>query len=72
MYTFATPKLQPLINQPEGKSFILSCLSTEDTQLYDQFIQMDGEDLDDYAEEKVRAMLCRICFSCDLEAEIGS
>eukprot|EP01127_Copromyxa_protea_P016748 TRINITY_DN5032_c0_g1_i1.p1 TRINITY_DN5032_c0_g1~~TRINITY_DN5032_c0_g1_i1.p1 ORF type:complete len:345 (-),score=48.74 TRINITY_DN5032_c0_g1_i1:50-1084(-) len=30
VYTFATPKLQPLITKPEGKSFIQSCLNTPD------------------------------------------
>ncbi|KAL5039199.1 hypothetical protein BDV3_002585 [Batrachochytrium dendrobatidis] len=30
VYTFATPKLQPLITNPEGKSIIQSCLNTPD------------------------------------------
>lgn len=29
VYTFATPKLQPLITNPEGKAFIQSCLNPE-------------------------------------------
>lgn len=31
MYTFATPKLQPLITKPEGKNLIQACLNAPDT-----------------------------------------
>eukprot|EP01100_Stratorugosa_tubuloviscum_P010021 TRINITY_DN424_c1_g1_i1.p1 TRINITY_DN424_c1_g1~~TRINITY_DN424_c1_g1_i1.p1 ORF type:complete len:122 (-),score=46.25 TRINITY_DN424_c1_g1_i1:396-761(-) len=31
VYTFATPKLQPLITKPEGKNLIQSCLNAPDT-----------------------------------------
>lgn len=31
VYTFATPKLQPLITKPEGKNLIQACLNTPDT-----------------------------------------
>eukprot|EP00122_Pirum_gemmata_P015880 Pgem_evm1s14838 len=30
VYTFATPKLQPLITKPEGKNLIQSCLNAPD------------------------------------------
>lgn len=30
MYTFATPKLQPLITKPEGKNLIQACLNAPD------------------------------------------
>ncbi len=30
VYTFATPKLQPLITKPEGKALIQSCLNPPD------------------------------------------
>lgn len=30
VYTFATPKLQPLITHSEGKNFIQSCLNAPD------------------------------------------
>mmetsp|Transcript_34658 Transcript_34658/g.87117 ORF Transcript_34658/g.87117 Transcript_34658/m.87117 type:complete len:223 (+) Transcript_34658:995-1663(+) len=31
VYTFATPKLQPLIQKPEGKNLIQACLNAPDT-----------------------------------------
>merc|ERR1712137_502202 len=31
VYTFATPKLQPLITKPEGKNLIQACLNATDT-----------------------------------------
>eukprot|EP01102_Stenamoeba_stenopodia_P015162 TRINITY_DN5142_c0_g1_i1.p1 TRINITY_DN5142_c0_g1~~TRINITY_DN5142_c0_g1_i1.p1 ORF type:complete len:289 (-),score=54.57 TRINITY_DN5142_c0_g1_i1:208-1074(-) len=31
VYTFATPKLQPLITKPEGKNLIQACLNTPDS-----------------------------------------
>lgn len=31
VYTFATPKLQPLITKPEGKNLIQACLNSPDT-----------------------------------------
>ena len=31
VYTFATPKLQPLITKPEGKNLIQACLNAPDT-----------------------------------------
>eukprot|EP01103_Thecamoeba_quadrilineata_P002215 TRINITY_DN12207_c0_g1_i1.p1 TRINITY_DN12207_c0_g1~~TRINITY_DN12207_c0_g1_i1.p1 ORF type:complete len:292 (-),score=59.59 TRINITY_DN12207_c0_g1_i1:14-889(-) len=31
VYTFATPKLQPLITKPEGKNLIQTCLNTNDS-----------------------------------------
>ena len=30
VYTFATPKLQPLITKPEGKNLIQACLNAPD------------------------------------------
>jgi len=30
VYTFATPKLQPLITKPDGKNLIQSCLNAPD------------------------------------------
>lgn len=30
VYTFTTPKLQPLVTKPEGKNLIQSCLNTPD------------------------------------------
>ncbi|KAI8914196.1 SRF-type transcription factor (DNA-binding and dimerization domain)-domain-containing protein, partial [Gorgonomyces haynaldii] len=30
VYTFATPKLQPIIAEPEGKNMIQQCLNTPD------------------------------------------
>jgi hypothetical protein len=30
VYTFATPKLQPLITKPEGKNLIQACLNASD------------------------------------------
>jgi MADS-box transcription factor/pheromone receptor transcription factor len=30
VYTFATPKLQPLITKPEGKNLIQTCLNAPD------------------------------------------
>lgn len=38
VYTFATPKLQPLITKPEGKNLIQTCLNTPD-----QFDSIDRE-----------------------------
>lgn len=35
VYTFATPKLQPLITKPEGKNLIQACLNAPDAQEYD-------------------------------------
>jgi len=32
VYTFATPKLQPLITKPEGKNLIQTCLNSPDAQ----------------------------------------
>lgn len=40
VYTFATPKLQPLITKPEGKSFIQSCLNTPDEEANQEFEMM--------------------------------
>ena len=31
VYTFATPKFQPLITRPPGKTFIENCLNTPDS-----------------------------------------
>ena len=31
VYTFATPKFQPLIARPPGKTFIENCLNAPDT-----------------------------------------
>ncbi|KAI8888121.1 SRF-TF-domain-containing protein [Backusella circina FSU 941] len=31
VYTFTTPKLQPLVTKPEGKNLIQSCLNTPDS-----------------------------------------
>ena len=33
VYTFATPKLQPLITKPEGKNLIQACLNAPDVSL---------------------------------------
>lgn len=33
VYTFTTPKLQPLVTKPEGKNLIQSCLNAPDTSL---------------------------------------
>ncbi|KAI7833462.1 hypothetical protein BX661DRAFT_129127, partial [Kickxella alabastrina] len=30
VYTFTTPKLQPMVTQPEGKNLIQACLSVPD------------------------------------------
>ncbi|ORX52789.1 SRF-TF-domain-containing protein [Hesseltinella vesiculosa] len=32
VYTFTTPKLQPLVTQPEGKNLIQTCLNAPDNQ----------------------------------------
>ncbi|KAI8366110.1 uncharacterized protein BYT42DRAFT_588997 [Radiomyces spectabilis] len=32
VYTFTTPKLQPLVTKPEGKNLIQSCLNAPDSQ----------------------------------------
>jgi len=37
VYTFATPKLQPLITKQEGKAFIQSCLNTPDDDITQEF-----------------------------------
>lgn len=34
VYTFATPKLQPLITKPEGKNVIQACLNAPDVPAY--------------------------------------
>lgn len=34
VYTFATPKLQPLITKPEGKNLIQACLNAPDGAEY--------------------------------------
>ena len=34
VYTFATPKLQPLITKPEGKNLIQACLNAPDAASY--------------------------------------
>lgn len=33
VYTFTTPKLQPLVTKPEGKNLIQSCLNAPDTSM---------------------------------------
>ena len=35
VYTFATPKLQPLITKPEGKNLIQACLNAPDLSATD-------------------------------------
>eukprot|EP00123_Amoebidium_parasiticum_P011205 comp20572_c0_seq1/m.26469 comp20572_c0_seq1/g.26469 ORF comp20572_c0_seq1/g.26469 comp20572_c0_seq1/m.26469 type:complete len:196 (-) comp20572_c0_seq1:593-1180(-) len=35
VYTFATPKLQPLITKPEGKNLIQACLNAPDPPMHD-------------------------------------
>jgi hypothetical protein len=37
VYTFATPKLQPLITQSQGKEFIQACLNGPDTEDFQDF-----------------------------------
>jgi len=36
VYTFATPKLQPLITKPEGKNLIQQCLNSQESGSHDQ------------------------------------
>lgn len=33
VYTFTTPKLQPLVTKPEGKNLIQSCLNAPDASM---------------------------------------
>lgn len=33
VYTFATPKLQPMVSSESGKAFIQACLSTPDSDI---------------------------------------
>lgn len=49
VYTFATPKLQPLITKPEGKNLIQACLNAPDGTDYAQ--QHAGYD-DDGSEDR--------------------
>lgn len=50
VYTFATPKLQPLITKPEGKSFIQSCLNTPDDDAPQDFDIRAKSDVPDFQE----------------------
>lgn len=45
VYTFTTPKLQPLVTKPEGKNLIQSCLNAADDETLP-----GGEEGDDDAE----------------------
>ncbi|KAI8889884.1 SRF-TF-domain-containing protein [Backusella circina FSU 941] len=36
VYTFTTPKLQPLVTKPEGKNLIQSCLNAPDNNLLNE------------------------------------
>lgn len=47
MYTFATPKLQPLITKPEGKNLIQACLNAPDGSEYPAGAYEQDEDADD-------------------------
>jgi pheromone receptor transcription factor len=40
VYTFTTPKLQPLVTKPEGKNLIQSCLNAPDP--------MDSQSMDNH------------------------
>lgn len=42
VYTFATPKLQPLITKPEGKNLIQACLNAPDASEYDAPVMAPG------------------------------
>lgn len=46
VYTFATPKLQPLITKPEGKNLIQACLNAPDGSDYHGAYDHD-EEVDD-------------------------
>ncbi|KAI8979636.1 hypothetical protein BDF20DRAFT_819058 [Mycotypha africana] len=50
VYTFTTPKLQPLVTKPEGKNLIQSCLNSfeeEDQQQHQQQQQITNNDSND-------------------------
>lgn len=51
VYTFATPKLQPLITKPEGKNLIQACLNAPDGSDYGQ--QHTGYDEDNADDRPV-------------------
>lgn len=53
VYTFATPKLQPLITKPEGKNLIQSCLNAPDPQ---QQQAMPGRRYEEFEPEQQHNM----------------
>ncbi|KAI8977288.1 hypothetical protein BDF20DRAFT_821027 [Mycotypha africana] len=44
VYTFTTPKLQPLVTKQEGKSLIQECLNAPDPSLQEQLQQQEQHD----------------------------
>lgn len=52
VYTFATPKLQPLITKPEGKNLIQACLNAPDGSDYQS---ADYEHEEDVSERQAQA-----------------
>ncbi|KAI5970742.1 MCM1 [Candida margitis] len=46
VYTFTTPKLQPLVTKPEGKNLIQACLNAPEEGLGGDQDQSDGEQAD--------------------------
>lgn len=57
VYTFATPKLQPLITKPEGKNLIQACLNAPDGSDYGHHAAGYGED---EADDRQVLLLCNI------------
>lgn len=47
VYTFATPKLQPLITKPEGKNLIQACLNAPDAEYAHPHAAYDDDIVDD-------------------------
>jgi hypothetical protein len=52
VYTFATPKLQPLITKPEGKNLIQACLNAPDGSDYQS---PDYENEEEMSERQAQA-----------------
>lgn len=50
VYTFATPKLQPLITKPEGKNLIQACLNSDASQPAPQEPPMVNAQMPSYAD----------------------
>lgn len=52
VYTFTTPKFQPIVTEPEGKNLIQTCLNTPDGEEDEEEEEDDDEEDDDEADQE--------------------